>query len=144
MEEIDKHQKIEVYKEYSIDEIEEKQAEFWLKNWIPIPRRTVSIVSAPGGTGKSWFVLQLAIRFLVENQDKKAFLWLSEDPKELTKHRASKIWQEVLKFANDVNMLADRLKITDNETPQILEEYERGHRIAPLWFNLQESFKRYD
>ena len=90
--------------------VEDKEIEFILKEFLPIPRKAVTLLSAKGGAGKSWLVLQLALRFLNENSNKKVFAWLSEDPLFATKKRAEKILNEVL--VND-----NRIKFYDINNP---------------------------
>ncbi|MCV6608799.1 MAG: AAA family ATPase [Campylobacterales bacterium] len=136
--------RVSLFEEFDINDVEAKKCEFYLENWMPIPKRTVSIVSAPGGTGKSWTILQLAIRFLKDNPNEKAFLWLSEDPKELTKERANLINESILRDYQGLEKYRNRLTITDSETLQVLEEYEKGHRINPKWFQLRSNLKKYD
>jgi replicative DNA helicase len=61
-----------------MDEIKPQSAEFVLKNFLPIPRNAVTLLSASGGTGKTRLSLIMADRFIKEN-DKIAALWLTED-----------------------------------------------------------------
>jgi len=79
--------KLELLEINNIANIEDKEVEYICKAWLPVPVRTVSLITAPGGTGKSWLVLQLALRAIEEGKIKKAFLWLSEDPKEISDQR---------------------------------------------------------
>lgn len=83
----------------AIDDIEDGETEFILKDWLPIPRGTVTIIAAPGGTGKSWTSLQLAIRHANES-NKKCAVWLSEDPLFESKSRAKTICKDILNTAS--------------------------------------------
>lgn len=77
-------------------EIEKEEIKYICSNWLPVPRKTVSMIVAEGGVGKSWILLQLALRHLVENPSEKVFAWLSEDPKGLSKVRADLICSKIL------------------------------------------------
>ena len=79
----------------SIDDVEDGKTEFILEDWLPIPRGTVTLISAPGGTGKSWTALQLAIRHS-NATNKKCAVWLSEDPLFESKSRAKAICKDIL------------------------------------------------
>lgn len=57
----------------------EREPEFVLSNWLPLPRGVVSMVSAEGGSGKGWTALQIANRYIDEHPFEKVCLWLSED-----------------------------------------------------------------
>lgn len=143
LEEISQQEKSEWFEILALHEIEAYQTEFILTGWLPFPRRTVSILTAPGGTGKSWLVLQIALRFLLENESEKAFLWLSEDPKELTKSRALKVWRDVLFKQEEEDKIAPRLFISDSPTFSVLNEQGRGVEISPLFYQLKRVLKEY-
>ncbi|PHR52953.1 MAG: hypothetical protein COA44_15900, partial [Arcobacter sp.] len=113
----------------NIKEIEANETEFICKSWLPIPKRTVSLITAPGGTGKSWLVLQLVLRAIKEKDVKKAFLWLSEDPKEITKHRFDKVFNEVLKYSDET--IKEKIDISSSPTIQFIYEDQRRVEISP-------------
>jgi replicative DNA helicase len=94
-------------------EIEKEEIEYICKDWLPIPRKTVSMIVAEGGIGKSWILLQLALRHLIENPNEKVFAWLSEDPKGLSKHRADLICSKILGLEPEK---IDNLFISDSPT----------------------------
>ena len=78
-----------------LDQIEAKEAEFICKSWLPFPKKAVSLVTAGGGVGKSFLLLQAAMR-MIDADNVKVFMWLSEDPIELSKHRYEMIANKVL------------------------------------------------
>lgn len=95
----------ENFKVFPITEVEESEIEFICQDWLPLPLKTVSILSAEGGIGKSWIVLQAAMRYVKSDEGSKAFLWLSEDPQGISKNRASLIAKKIIntdfqKFSN--------------------------------------------
>ncbi len=59
-------------------DIEAKEANFLLKDFLPIPERAVTLLSASGGMGKTRLSLIMADRFVRES-DKRATMWLTED-----------------------------------------------------------------
>ena len=125
-----------------LSDIEEKEIEFIVENWLPIPKRTVSLVTAPGGTGKSWFIMQLAIRAVMEKKINKAFLWLSEDPKEISKSRFKKIMLKILN-SNDED-IEEKIAISDSPTLQFLYEEQRGVAVSPFLQHFKAKMEPYD
>lgn len=79
----------------------EGETEFILSEWLPLPKGTVSLVVAPGGTGKSWTALQMALRHS-RTSGKKSVVWLSEDPIYESKKRAQSICSEILHAPFDI------------------------------------------
>ncbi len=133
---------VELLEINNIENIEDKEVEFICKSWLPIPIRTVSLVTAPGGTGKSWFVLQLAIRAIQEATIKKAFLWLSEDPKEISKNRFNKVFDKVLKLTD--NSIKSKIDISDSPTIQFLYDDQRRVEVSPLLSHFKAKLQEYD
>ena len=126
----------------NIDKIEDKEIEFICKEWLPIPVRTVSLITAPGGTGKSWLVLQFAIRAIQSGDIKKAFLWLSEDPKEISKNRFNKIYDKVLNLQD--SSVKSKIDISDSPTIQFLYDDQRKVEVSPLLSHFKAKMQEYD
>lgn len=133
---------LEILEINNICNITESEVDFICQNWLPIPIRTVSLVTAPGGTGKSWFVLQLAIRAIKERKIKKAFLWLSEDPKEISKNRFNKIFDKVLKESDED--IKSKIDISDSPTIQFLYDDQRRVEVSPLFSHFKAKLQAYD
>ena len=133
---------LDIFDIQNIQDIEDKEIEFICKSWLPIPIRTVSLVTAPGGTGKSWFILQLAIRAIQEGKIKKAFLWLSEDPKEISKNRFNKIFDKVLTLTD--NSIKSKIDISDSPTIQFLYDDQRKVEVSPLFSHFKVKLQDYD
>ncbi len=133
---------LELFNIHNIEHIEDKEVDFICKSWLPIPIQTVSLVTAPGGTGKSWFVLQLAIRAIKEGKIKKAFLWLSEDPKEISKNRFNKVFDKVLK--EEDRSLISKIDISDSPTIQFLYDDQRKVEVSPLFPHVKVMLQSYD
>lgn len=122
------------------EEIEEKEAEFILKDWLPIPKSTVSLVTAPGGSGKTWTILQIAARYCLSEKNAKAFLWLSEDPISLSKARLNKILDKVVKTSQ--NSL--KIDLAGDATPMLLNVVHNKVTVDPIWHDLKKVFDPYD
>lgn len=120
----------------------ENEPEFYLKDWLPIPLGTITIISAQGGTGKTWIAVQVALRFILENPNKKVFLWLSEDLGSIVKHRMSSVCIDILDTKLD-----DRFKnITTTDTaPQPLLERNKGvYKMSYKFEQLKTELKDFD
>ena len=133
---------LDIFEINNISAIEDKEVEFICKSWLPIPVRTVSLVTAPGGTGKSWFVQQMAIRAIEEGIIKKAFLWLSEDPKEISKNRFTKVFEKVLRLED--NSIKSKIDISDSPTIQFLYDDQRKVEVSPLFSHFKAKLQNYD
>ena len=141
-EKITNNSQLEILEIDNIVNIEDKEVDFICKRWLPVPVRTVSLVTAPGGTGKSWFVLQLAIRAIQEQKVQKAFLWLSEDPKEISKNRFNKIFDKVVKLQDET--IKSKIDISDSPTIQFLYDDQRKVEISPLFSHFKAKLQEYD
>lgn len=133
---------LELFDAHDITTIESEEADFICKSWLPFPKKTVSLITAPGGSGKSWLVLQLMMRHLSETVNSKAFAWLSEDPTGLTAHRADKIATSIV--SKSLESFKGRLSITNSPTIQVLLEQGRGVEVNPFFNDLKKSLQAYD
>lgn len=122
----------------SITDIPDGKTEFILENWLPFPRGTVSMIAAPGGTGKSWTAPQIAFRYCDESIYSKVALWLSEDPMHETKNRAKSVALDVMNttFSQYKNVHL----ITERPHPIIVN----GKFDAQRFYRLKKSLKGYD
>jgi len=141
-EDMSKSNKLEIFEINNIKKIEDKEVEFICKKWLPFPIRTVSLLTAPGGSGKSWLVQQLAIRAIEEGIIKKAFLWLSEDPKEISKNRFNKVFNDVLRYKDE--SIKDKIDISDSPTIQFLYDDQRKVEVSPLFAHFKVKLQEYD
>lgn len=122
----------------SITDIPDGKTEFILENWLPFPRGTVSMIAAPGGTGKSWAASQIAFRYCDESPYSKVALWLSEDPAHETKNRAKAVALDILHtpFSQYKNVHL----ITERPKPVIYN----GKYDAQRFYRMKKSLKGYD
>lgn len=131
--------------------VENRDIEFILKDFIPIPKKAVTLLSAKGGAGKSWLVLQLALKF-INQTEKKVFAWLSEDPDFATKKRAEKIINEILINHKDTKYYDINHPIYNNfcylgsETrPFHFIEYDyKNKKINSLFYKLKHTLKDFE
>jgi len=63
-------------------------------DYIPIADGCVMMLSAMGGTGKTYAIIRSAIKYLAENQTKSVCMWLTEDPEGLLSHRIKSIMKD--------------------------------------------------
>jgi len=125
----------------NINDIDEEGVKFICKDWIPFPIGSVSIIAAPGGSGKSFLALQIALRFLQEFPNEKACLWLSEDPLGESKKRAKQI---SLEFLGKDLLNFDSLFITNEPPFFIINKKNNSTPMTnPLFFVLKETLKPY-
>lgn len=134
--------RIELFETSDITSIQAEEADFICKSWLPFPKKTVSLISAPGGSGKSWMVLQLMMRHLIDTPTAKAFAWLSEDPTGLTAHRAEKIASSIV--AKPLLNFKGRLVISNSPTIQVLIEQGRGVEVNAFFTDFKKSLREYD
>ena len=127
--------------ETPLTECSESEAEFYCKNWLPIPKGTISLISAPGGTGKTYVILQVALRFLLENPDKKVFLWLSEDRTGLIRYRANQICNNILNVNLDQ---LPNLIITSTPPIQMLTKIKGNPAIDNKFHRVKAQLNKYD
>jgi len=136
------HQKKSVFSRFNplkIDDIKQKQIEYFAKEWLPIPKGITAMLTAKGGTGKSFAAIQLAYR-ITENTNEKVLLWLSEDPLFITKNRSIEI-ENFLKS----NYKKNNIDILGNETiPFHIFKDEKKMIISDEWFEFKEFAKNYD
>lgn len=123
-------------------DIKDKEPKFYLKDWLPIPLGTITIISAQGGTGKTWLVVQLALRFILENQNKKIFLWLSEDLESVVKHRINSVCSDILKI--DLDSKFKNITTTDTSPIPLLERDKGVYKMSYKFEQLKAELKDYD
>jgi len=102
-------------------DITPKAPEFYTKDWLPIPKGAVSMLTAPGGAGKTFFVIQLACQVIKENPDRKVLLWLSEDPAGQSRKRLDDVLAKIL-FVGNAKQFLENIEIigSDSQTPHIM------------------------
>jgi len=133
----------ELFNIVTLDQIKSEEAEFICKSWLPFPKDTVSLVSAGGGVGKSFLLLQAAMR-MIRDEKLKVFMWLSEDALSLSKYRSEMIASSILEA--DILMFSKNLHIAgaDSETIHFLEESRVGVSVSSKFYQFKRMLKNYD
>jgi len=108
--------------------------DFYLKNWLPIPKENLTMITAPGGSGKSFLSIQIALKMLLENKDYKTLIWNTEDTKGDIRKRTNQILNYIL---NENDLDIKNIDIIDNSN-------------LPIYFNdnnlqaFKDLFKPYN
>jgi len=100
----------------SLASVAAQAPEFILEDFLPLAKRKVTMLSAKGGSGKSFIAIQAGIR--LTNQGKKVGMWLSEDESGEIRERADLINSRILFNSNP---LSEHLYINGSEhyPPQV-------------------------
>ena len=118
-----------------------KEVDFILKDFVPIPRGTVTIITASGGTGKSFVSLQMGIRHTQAGGN--AFLWLSEDETALTRKRTEQLFRDGVVRGN-IDEVVEQLHTTDS-IPPLFTKMNKGNQIeTPDFQTVKEMLREYD
>jgi len=94
----------------SLASVAAQAPEFILEDFLPLAKRKVTMLSAKGGSGKSFIAIQAGIR--LTNQGKKVGMWLSEDESGEIRERADLINSRILFNSNP---LSEHLYINGSE-----------------------------
>lgn len=121
-------------------DIPAREPEFVCSDFIPIVKKSVTIFSADGGMGKTFLLSQIALRYLLENQTEKAFLWFSEDDIGITKSRLNDIIKDIFQEGSGV---MERLDISGDPTFHIIYEENRTLKINPLFYKMKRKLSAY-
>ena len=103
----------EIFDIIDFETIEAKTPSFLLEDFIPLQENEINIISAPGGSGKSYITLLIALMFVHKYTLKKCFLWLSEDEIGVSKKRAlslCKIYKE-LKINKNITVIGKETQV---------------------------------
>jgi len=114
-----------------LNQIKPQAPEFILTDFLPIPKRKVTMLSAKGGEGKSFIAIQAGLRLSREGY--KVGLWLTEDESPEVRERADLIQARIL---HDNNPISDNLFIKGSETPPPVITPELIQTIGEAWQGL--------
>jgi len=125
-------------------DLKEELPMFHLPKWLPIPSSALTLISADGGVGKTWIVLQIAVRYVIENDfKKKAFLWLSEDPEAVIKQRL----KDVVGFLGHSSLydnIVHCVDFTTNEPPSLI--VKKGFKVSAIsskFYKIKQQLRGY-
>lgn len=130
-------------KRKNIEDMTAHEQEFFCQHWVPIPKGTLSMVTAPGGTGKTWFVLQLAIRIAQESNRYKICLWLSEDPEGTIKSRYGVIQEKILSLYG-TQSIDGQIDICTDDPLLLLETHGSSAKVSSKFYALKRELREYN
>ena len=133
----------ELFNIVTLDQVKAEEAEFICKSWLPFPKNTVSLVTAGGGVGKSFLLLQAAMR-MIRDERLKVFMWLSEDALSLSKYRSEMIAKNILEAEIDAFSKNLHIAGADSETIHFLEESRAGVEVSSQFYQFKRMLRRYD
>jgi replicative DNA helicase len=133
----------ELFNIVTLDQVKAEEAEFICKSWLPFPKNTVSLVTAGGGVGKSFLLLQAAMR-MIRDEKLKVFMWLSEDALSLSKYRSEMIASSILESSVEAFTKDLHIAGADSETIHFLEESRAGVTVSSKFYQFKRMLKNYD
>ena len=125
----------EIFNFVDFSQAESKNPSFYLENILPVQENEINIISAPGGSGKSYLSLFLALHFVHAYTPKKCFLWLSEDEIGVSKKRALSL----TKIHNELN-INNRITVIGKET-QVFHFLDKNLNINSNFELMKQQLK---
>ena len=72
-------------------QLQSQRPPVFCKAYLPLVGSSVLMLYSGGGVGKSFAAIRVSLEYVNENPEKKAALWLTEDPEGETRHRYEEI-----------------------------------------------------
>ena len=121
-----------------IEEIDESEPIFYLNEEIPIQKNEINIISARGGSGKS-YACALIMLLLANKHELKCFGWFSEDSVGITKKR----FNSLSKIHNlDIKNISIIGK--ENRAIRFVEQINKKTEINANFAKLKKQLKDFD
>ena len=89
-----------VFKLYKLSEISEIKQDFLCKSYLPIAKNTLTLLTAHGGTGKTWLALNIAVNIAIEGA--KVLYWTKEDQIGYLKNRLNILLERFYNSKRDI------------------------------------------
>jgi len=131
-------------KRKNITQMVASEQEFLCKGWLPIPKGTLSMITAPGGTGKTWLVLQLATRIVQEDNRLKVLLWLSEDPEGTVKSRLESIQTKIMNGFEGYENINKNIDVSTDDPLILLEAQGHTAKLSSKFYAMKRELREYD
>jgi replicative DNA helicase len=139
IEQFENHQKAdEILHIASFDSIEEHDPKFFLESIAPIQENEINIISAKGGSGKSYATAYLMLE-LVNRHNLKCFGWFSEDNAGTTKKRI-----KLLSKLHNLPIKDIAISGKENRAMQFVNTDNRRLQINNLFYKLKKQLKNFD
>lgn len=120
-------------------ELSELEADFFTKDWLPIPKKTVTALGAAGGTGKTTLLLQEALRVAKETK-RDVFLWLSEDAASQSKWRLN----QICSICPELDPYIKNIIICDDLPTLLLRRSKDGFSVSPEFHKIKRQLRPYE
>ncbi len=139
LENFENKQKIEdVLNILPFDSILESTPSFYLENILPIQQKEINIISAKGGSGKSYATAYLMLE-LAHKHNLKCFGWFSEDNVGVTKKRVN-----TLSKLHNLQTFNITILGKENRALQFVTNDNRKLEVNNLFIRLKKQLKNYD
>ncbi len=127
----------------SANNLDNTPVSFILKDFLPLPQGALSFISSNGGVGKTYASLQIAIRYIIsQNYNKKAFLWLAEDPQSVIDARLKQIFGFMGLQKSVQEKIKSCLFFTSKTPPLLLiANGYKSNTISPIFYKIKKQLK---
>ncbi len=124
---------------HDLREVEPKMPEFWIKDFLPIPKREITLLSAGGGSGKSFATLLTGLQ-LNYKHNLRVYGWFSEDEVGVTAHRA-RMLKHLYPELNNSSMSIGGKEISPKS---FVMKDKGGYRATEFFYMLKKHLKDFD
>jgi replicative DNA helicase len=120
------------------EEVEAELPSFFLKELLPIQYKEITLITAKGGSGKSYLGLYLLMK-LQQQEELKVFGYFSEDSLGITKHRVERL-QELHEICSNIAFSGKESRAK----PFI--EYNKNKNLQPteFFYKFKKQLKEFD
>jgi replicative DNA helicase len=122
------------------DIIKEETPHFYLPTIAPIQNQEITIISASGGSGKSYIGAYIILK-LIQNHNLKCLCWFSEDSIGITKKRFANL-MHLHKIKIDTSNIA--LIGKEHQSIQFVKEENKSISIDEKFYHFKREFREYD
>jgi len=123
----------------NLSDVEVEKPDFYLENFLPIQKNEITMLSAGGGSGKSYLGI-LLLALMKERYDLNIFAWFSEDPMGIVRHRANKL--EDL-YGSDIDTSFDLLG-KGNALGFTIKDRAGNLQASEFFYAFKKQMKEYD
>lgn len=135
----DEYKTNSIFKIKSIHDIKATKPSFLIPDICPIQENEINILSANGGSGKSFFCGFLSLNII--KTGKKCFSWFSEDDEGITKSRL----HDIINIHKNLE-ITDNLTICGRETMpfHFVEKTSKRIEINDMFYQMKKELRSYD